>query len=116
MQFFCHCGDCQAVNGGAYVRLAAFANGDVEVLQGETAVFILKSLPRERCTVCGTSLLGKPPGTDLSVIKAELLPPGMFEPQFHIHCKHALLPIIDDLPHFEGLPPIFGGSETRVGW
>lgn len=45
-----------------------------------------------------------------------LLPKGLFKPAFHIQCQHALLPVRDDLPHYKGFPPLFGGSDEQVPW
>ena len=34
VQFFCHCDDCQAVHGGAYVPESAYAADSVKVTRG----------------------------------------------------------------------------------
>ena len=49
-------------------------------------------------------------------ISAYLLPPGVFEPQLHIMCKDALLPVKDNLPHFAGFAASLGGSGEMVDW
>jgi hypothetical protein len=54
------------------------------------------------------------PGFDLRGVNGRLLPD--FRPGFHIQCKFAREPIRDDLPHFKGLPPAFGGSDERMSW
>ncbi|CAA9563066.1 hypothetical protein AVDCRST_MAG81-812 [uncultured Synechococcales cyanobacterium] len=56
--------------------------------------------------------------TDLPAygVKANLLPQGMFNPEFHIQCQYAVLPIQDDLPHVKAFPASFGGSDEMVAW
>jgi hypothetical protein len=45
-----------------------------------------------------------------------LLPPGDFQPAFHVQCQFAVRPIVDDLRHYKGMPKRFGGSDDAVGW
>jgi len=56
--------------------------------------------------------------TDLPAygVKANLLPQGMFKPEFHIQCQYAVLPVKDNLPHFKSFPASFGGSDKMVDW
>lgn len=115
LQFYCHCEDCQAVSGGAYIGLALFPSS-VVAIDGETQTWTLRSLARQRCLVCGTHILAAIPAFDQYAIKANLLPEGMFKPAFHIHCRHAVLPVRDDLPHFAALPAEFGGTNDQVDW
>jgi hypothetical protein len=115
-QFYCHCDDCQAVSGGAYVSVAIFPDDAVKVIQGSPVTWKYKVLPRQRCAACGTQLMAEVPGADQIGVKANLLPAGMFRPAFHIHRRFAVLPIQDDLPHFRELPARFGGSDATVDW
>lgn len=115
-QFYCHCDDCQAVSGGAYVGLAMFPLAALNVRQGETAAFTLRSISRERCSVCGTQLFARLPRQNACVVKAELLPVSMRRPEFHMQCRYAVLPVKDDLPHYQGVPARFGGSDELAGW
>lgn len=115
-QFYCHCDDCQAVSGGAYVGVAVFPANAVRVLQGRLDTWTYKSLPRQRCATCGTHMIANVPGLDLTGVKANLLPAGKFQPGFHIQCGYARLPVKDGLPHFKGFPAKFGGSDEPVGW
>jgi hypothetical protein len=114
MQFYCHCDDCQHATGGPYVMIAVFPATEAHV-RGETDVWTLRTLPRHRCRACGTHMFGVP-DEDTIGIRAERLPPGLFQPSFHIHCRHARLPVQDALPHYAGLPPEFGGDDQRVTW
>ena len=116
MQFYCHCDDCQAVSGGAYVALAMFPLAALAVVQGETASFTLRSVARERCGACGTQLFARLPALDACMVKGELLPVTMRKPEFHMQCRYAVLPVMDGLPHYRGIPAHFGGSDEVVGW
>ncbi|HEV2110028.1 MAG TPA: GFA family protein [Gammaproteobacteria bacterium] len=116
MQFYCHCDDCQAVSGGAYVALAMFPLAALRVLQGETAPFTLRSLSRERCAACGTQLFVRLPAQGACVVKANLLPAAMRKSEFHMQCRYAVLPVKDGLPHYRGVPVIFGGSDEVMEW
>lgn len=116
MQFYCHCGDCRAANGGAYAAVAVFPRGALVAQRGETITTSVKSLPRERCARCGVAVFARLDPLDAVGINAFRLPDGGFEPKFHIHCGEAVLPIGDDLPHFRKLPPQFGGTNEQVDW
>lgn len=115
-QFFCHCDDCQAVHGGAYLPVAVYPSAAVEVTSGETTVWALKTTPRTSCTACGTRLFAELTALGVRCVTASLLPAGDFAPTFHMNCRFAVRPITDDLPHFDARPPAFGGSDARVGW
>lgn len=115
-QFYCHCDDCRAVTGGAFVPIALFSADAVTVSGGDTSTWTYKTLPRTRCSTCGTFLFGEPTGLGMRGLSGFLLPTGLFEPAFHSHCLHAVLPVKDALPHFKSLPASFGGSDERVGW
>jgi hypothetical protein len=45
-----------------------------------------------------------------------LLPAGSFKPAFHIHCRFAVRPVRDAIPHFKALPAQFGGTDETVDW
>jgi hypothetical protein len=114
-QFYCHCDDCQRATGSPYIGVAVFPANAVSV-QGETDVWTLRTLPRRRCGVCGIQMTGEVPGGEIIGVRADRLPAGTFRPQFHINCRHALLPVRDALPHYAGVPPEFGGDDERVAW
>jgi hypothetical protein len=115
-QFYCHCDDCQAVSGGAYIGVAVFPSDAVTIAQGAPVAWRYKVLPRRMCGACGTQLTAEVPGFDQTGVKANLLPKDVFKPKFHINCRYALLPVKDDLPHFKGFPAKFGGSDETVDW
>jgi hypothetical protein len=114
-QFYCHCDDCRAVTGGAYIPIALFP-ADAVAVSGDTCNWTYKTLPRTRCSTCGTFLLGEPPGLGVRGVSGFLLPAAMLKPTFHSQCRYAVLPVTDDLPHFKGLPAAFGGSDETVDW
>lgn len=116
VQFYCHCQDCRAVTGGAFTALALVPAGSVELEGGDTTTWTLKTLPRTRCTTCGTLLFGKPPGMGMLGVIGFLLPPEMFKPAFHIRCEQAVMPVRDGLPHFKDVPAAFGGCDEEVDW
>jgi uncharacterized protein (DUF427 family) len=87
-QFYCHCDDCQAVSGGAYVSVAVFPSNAVTVTQGTPVKWKYKVMRRLLCPHCGTQLMAEVPGFDQIGVKANLLPKGMFKPKFHINCRY----------------------------
>lgn len=115
-QFYCHCDDCQAASGGAYIGVAIYPSDAISVIQGELTTWTLKTLPRQRCAVCGAHVMAEVPDASTYGVKSNLLPKGLFKPEFHIQCQHAILPIKDNLPHFKSFPASFGGTDERVDW
>jgi hypothetical protein len=115
LQYVCHCDDCQAVHGKAF-SCSLYPAPAVSVVRGETDVFTLRTSPRTRCKQCGTFLFAEVPGHGVRGLNADLLPQGMFDPQFHIQCRYAGAPIQDDRPHYQGTPARFGGSDELMQW
>ena len=117
VQFFCHCDDCQAVHGGAYVagiRLSrrrregrARRSVDLEI-EAQSPLH----LPRMR----HAPVYRRPGARRLRGVNGYLLPPGTFQPAFHVQCQFAVRPVVDDLPHYKAMPARFGGSDETVGW
>jgi hypothetical protein len=114
-QFFCHCRDCRASSGGAYSLAAVYSASEVRVVGGTLATSVIRTMARHHCAACGTQMTAEP-GPDMVGVKADRLPPGSFAPAFHIHCASALLPVVDNLPHYADLPADWGGSGERVNW
>ena len=115
-QFYCHCDDCQAVHGAGYVAVSMYRADSVIVTQGTPSAWKLKVTPRTTCPECGTRLFAQHPRFPVLGVNAWLLPPGMFQPQFHIQCRFAVVPLKDQLPHYASLPRVFGGSDETVDW
>jgi hypothetical protein len=113
---YCHCDDCQAVHGAAYVPAVLYRFEQTRLLSRAPTLWTLRHTTRATCPVCGTRFYAEPPGQWLRSVSATLLPPGTFRPTCHINCRYALLPVRDDLPHFAGFPAAFGGSDERVPW
>ena len=115
IQYFCHCDDCQTVHGKAY-PMSVYPAPAVSVVRGDTVVFILRTSPRTKCKQCGTYLFAEVPGHSVRGVNADLLPEGMFNPEFHIQCRYAAVPIRDALPHYKGTPARFNGSDELMQW
>ena len=88
----------------------------VSVVRGDTVVFTLRTSPRTKCKLCGTYLFAEVPGYGVRGVNADLLPQGMFSPEFHIQCRYARGPIEDNLPHYKGTPARFNGSDELMRW
>ncbi|HEU4536933.1 MAG TPA: GFA family protein [Polyangiaceae bacterium] len=114
--FYCHCDDCQAVHGAACLPVAMYRAQQTRIVRGDPLFWRRKTTARATCRACGTRLFAEPPDGEIRTITAYLLPPGVFQPTFHVQCRHALLPVRDALPHYEGFPAVFGGSDARVAW
>ena len=56
------------------------------------------------------------PGSAMRGVNADLLPEGMFSPEFHIRCRYATTPIEDALPHYKDTPARFNGSDELMQW
>jgi hypothetical protein len=115
-QFYCHCDDCQAAQGGAYVPVALYPTPAVEVVAGELRAWALKTMPRSTCIACGTRVFADPPGLGVRGINGYLLPPERFKPAMHVNCRFAVLPVRDGLPHYASLPTFFGGDGALMDW
>jgi hypothetical protein len=115
-QFFCHCDDCQAVHGAAYLPAAMYRTAQTRLTAGLPALWKRKTTTRATCPACGTRIFAEPAGIGIRSIPAYLLPKDTFRPTFHMQCRHALLPVKDDLPHYKGEPAMFGGSDEQVDW
>ncbi|MDC8013284.1 GFA family protein [Tahibacter soli] len=114
--FYCHCDDCQAVSGGAYVSVALFPKSAVTVLRGTLETWKLRALPRHRCARCGIQVFAEVTAFDQIGVNGARLPPGVSKPAFHIQCRYAVNPVVDDLPHYADAPTDFGGSGNTIGW
>lgn len=115
-QVYCHCSDCRDAHAAAYVASALYPTDAVQVQEGTLHPRILKTRPRMACSVCGTHLFSELPELGGRSVNAFLLPPGVFQPQMHLNCQEAILPVVDDLPHYKDWPPYRGGSDESVGW
>ncbi|PAT34143.1 GFA family protein [Vandammella animalimorsus] len=115
-QGYCHCDDCRTANAAAYIAAASYPAEAVRLTQGELKARNLNGTPRMACAACGTHLFTDAPGMGIRGVNAFLLPEGVFQPQMHIQCQHAILPVRDDLPHYKDWPAAFGGSDETVNW
>lgn len=115
-QFFCHCDDCQAAHGAAYVPESVYRADEVRVVKGEPASWALERNPRFFCRDCGTRLFIEVTARGLRGVNGYILPAGSFRPQYHMQCRYALHPVQDDLPHYRAFAPQFGGPDERMDW
>ena len=115
IQYVCHCDDCQAVHGKAY-SCSLYPTAAVSVERGETDTFTLKTSPRTKCKQCGTYLFAEVPGHPVRGVNADLLPEGIFRPEFHMQCRYAAAPVGDNLPHYKSIPARFKGSDELMNW
>lgn len=116
VQAYCHCDDCRAAHGAAYVASSTYPATAVKVVHGTPTPIVVKTTQRMRCETCGTHLYSEITSVGLRSVNAFLLPNEEFKPQLHVQCQHAVLPIIDDLPHFKDFPSEGGGSGELVEW
>ena len=116
VQLYCHCDDCRAAHGAAYVASVIYPAKMVEIVRGKPTPIVVKTTQRMRCTSCGTHLFSEITSAGLRSVNGFLLPKGEFVPQIHVQCQHAVLPVVDNLPHYKGFPTSFGGSEELVDW
>jgi hypothetical protein len=115
-QLYCHCDDCQAVHGAAYISAAMYPIPATRIVSGDLLLWKRKVTTRATCRACGTRMFAEPPGLGIRAITSTLLPPGSFKPTFHMQCQYARVPVKDDLPHYKGFPAAFGGSDEQVAW
>jgi len=116
VQLYCHCDDCRAAHGAAYVGASIYPAQSVYVTRGEPTPIVVKATQRMRCADCGTHLFSEITQAGLRSVNGFLLPTTEFNPQLHIQCQHAVLPVVDNLPHYKGFPPAFGGADEQVAW
>jgi len=116
VQFFCHCDDCQAVHGAAYVPESVYPSQAVRVVRGTPVTWTLKRNPRSFCGACGTRLFIEVAALNVRGVSGTLLPAGAFTPTFHMQCGFAVAPVSDGLPHYRSRPARFGGSDETVSW
>jgi len=115
-QFFCHCDDCQVVHGAAYAPESVYPAEHLRVIRGEPKKWVLKRNPRFSCPVCSTRLFIDVLSLNLRGLNGYLLLKEEFKPTFHMQCQFAVLPVVDNLPHYKTRPSRFSGSDERVDW
>jgi hypothetical protein len=115
-QLYCHCNDCRIAHGAAYVASSIYPAQSVEVTKGEPTPIVVKTTPRMRCVTCGTHLFSDIVDPGLRSVNAFLLPKEAFNPQLHVNCQDAILPVVDKLPHYKAFPAAYGGAEEFVTW
>jgi hypothetical protein len=115
-QVYCHCGDCQLAHGAAYVPNIVYPAEAIAVTKGMPAAFAVKAAPRHYCSDCGTLLFTQVQGVPLVSLNAYLFGRLSFAPEAHLHCADAVMPVVDNLPHYIDLPEEFGGTGRTAAW
>ena len=115
-QAYCHCDDCQRAHGAAYVPRAIFARDAVLVVRGEIRTWVNRSRTMIICAACGSHLYGEQDGVPFRGVNALLLPAGRFAPSAHFHCRYAVAPVVDALPHYKDFPAECGGTGELERW
>jgi hypothetical protein len=116
VQLYCHCDDCQAAHSAAYTPAAIYPAKSVEVVRGNPISMAVRTTERKRCPSCGAHLFAEITSVGMRSVSGYLLPKGEFKPQMHVQCASAVLPVLDNLPHYAGFPSSFGGAEKFVDW
>jgi hypothetical protein len=115
---FCHCDDCRAWSAAPVNGFTLWKRSDVSVTAGAENLATFKKTERSHrqfCTNCGGHVMTDHPGADFVDVYAAILPTLNFEPALHVHCKHSVVAIKDDMPKFADLPSEFGGSGALIG-
>jgi hypothetical protein len=90
----CHCINCQKNSGTAYSTNVAIPKGEI-TLQGEPSIYVDSSdtgnrVSRFFCPNCGSALLSKSDGLDLTILKAGTLDDtSWLTPTMEIYCDSA---------------------------
>ncbi len=116
VQVYCHCDDCQRAHSAAYVPRAVYLCAAVTIASGATLSWCNKTRTMVICAACGSHLYGEQDGVPFRGVNAGLFPVGSFKPEAHYHCRYAVAPVQDSLPHYRDYPAQFGGSGDLVDW
>ncbi len=115
-QVYCHCKGCQRAHSAAYVPRAIYPAGAVAVAAGTVTRWVNVTRTMVICAKCGSHLWGEAEGVPFKGVNAALLPAGAFQPDMHIWCKDAVMPVVDGLPHYADVPAEWDGSGERMHW
>lgn len=106
----CHCEGCRKSSGAPMVAWAAFAEGEMKVVQGETTTFNSSgNTMRSFCPTCGTGLFYRNeeylPGI-VDIQSATLDDPSVFPAGAHIQTAERISWMADahSLPAFDRFP------------
>ena len=106
----CHCGDCRRSAGAPMVCWAAFAEGELKVVQGDVTTFYSSGTAlRSFCPQCGTGLFYRNaeylPGI-VDIQSATLDDPNLLPAGAHIQTAERLhwMETAHELPAFERFP------------
>jgi hypothetical protein len=104
------------MHGAAYVSESVYPKDAVQVVRGTPQSWTLSRNPRLFCPTCGVRLFVEVLAFGVRGVSGYLLPSSEFTPTFHMHCRYAVQPVRDGLPHYASRPARFGGSDELVDW
>ena len=78
------------MHGGAYAPESVYPADAVKVVRGDPTKWKLKRNPRVTCRECGTRMFIDVLGRRFRGVNGFLLPPGAFQPAFHMQCQFAV--------------------------
>ena len=110
-QQYCHCNGCRRYHSAPFIATVVFNTSDIDIVGGETECFKVNNSPdctRLSCAFCRTPLINIP--THFQQFRSTfpmLFKEFDFQPQAHIWWSHRMIKSqIDDLPKFDGWPPM----------
>ena len=113
---YCHCSECRRFSGSAFSAVGGVARDYLEINSGEELIKYFKKTEASNmafCSVCGSSLFAEKPLKGLVHLRlGTLMDCPSLKPQAHVFVgsKAPWFEITDQLPQFEGLPPVSTAS------
>lgn len=111
MQAYCHCSDCQAYTGAAFMPFYAFPPGSLVVLKGAHHIKTINKYGRTArrfCGLCSAQVVNEPAGVPLLSVSAVSMkatnPDVKFTAACHIMYTERMMDIKDGLPKYKGFP------------
>jgi len=109
---YCHCSECRRFSGSAFSALGGLPKDQLQIKSGKDRIKYFRKTEDSNmafCDTCGSSLFTEKPLKGLIHLRlGTLMDSPSRTPQVHVlvGSKAAWFQITDDLPQFEGLPPI----------
>jgi len=85
-------------------RKALYSAENVELLDGATLMFSLKTTPRVSAPIAGTRLFAELARDRNARLEWLSVAGRRFQPTLHINCAEAVRPVLDDRPHYRTRP------------
>ena len=113
VQAFCHCSSCRGWLGAPIHAAALWPTPSVRVTKGEDKLRTFKKTEashRQFCTACGSPVLVRHPGINMTDVPAGTVKGLSYKPALHVHYGEKVMQVRDGLPKFKDFPKDFGGS------